>query len=120
MGTITLRMRVAALLACVLAALVAKTSGSLGDGIFRPLLYHNQGQYAKAEIYQRALAIYEKALGPEQPDVATSLENYGLPVRKHGPAGKKPRSWSLAPWQLGPTCIGPVTRCRVLVPKPRI
>ena len=40
-------------------------------------LYDNQGQYAKAEpLYQRALAICEKALGPEHPDVATCLENY--------------------------------------------
>jgi len=40
------------------------------------LLYDNQGLYAKAEpLYQRALAIYEKALGPEHPDTATSLNN---------------------------------------------
>ena len=36
----------------------------------------NPGKYAKAEpLYQRALAIWEKALGPEHPDVATSLNN---------------------------------------------
>jgi hypothetical protein len=35
-----------------------------------------KGQYAKAEpLYGRALAICEKALGPEHPDVATSLNN---------------------------------------------
>ena len=29
-------------------------------------LYHSQGQYAKAEpLYERALAIYEEALGPD-------------------------------------------------------
>jgi Tetratricopeptide repeat len=40
------------------------------------LLYDNQGQYAKAEpLYQRPLAIREKALGPEHPDVAASLNN---------------------------------------------
>jgi hypothetical protein len=32
-------------------------------------------------LYQRALAIWEKALGPEHPDVATSLENYALCLR---------------------------------------
>jgi hypothetical protein len=37
----------------------------------------------KAEpLYQRALAIWEKALGPEHPDVATSLENYAALLRK--------------------------------------
>ena len=34
------------------------------------------GNYAAAEpLYRRALAIYEKALGPDHPDVATSLNN---------------------------------------------
>ena len=33
------------------------------------LLYHTQGKYAEAEpLYLRALAIDEKALGPEHPD----------------------------------------------------
>jgi hypothetical protein len=41
------------------------------------LLYDHQGQYAKAEsLFQWALAIMEKALGPEHPDVVTCLENY--------------------------------------------
>jgi tetratricopeptide (TPR) repeat protein len=36
--------------------------------------YQDQGQYAKAEPrYRRALAIREKALGPEHPEVASSL-----------------------------------------------
>ena len=40
------------------------------------LLYDAQGRYAKAEpLYQRALAIWEKALGPEHPHVAASLNN---------------------------------------------
>ncbi len=35
------------------------------------LLYRAQGHYAEAEpLYRRALAIWEKALGPEDPDVA--------------------------------------------------
>ena len=33
-------------------------------------------------MYQRALAIREKALGPEHPDVALSLENYAELLRK--------------------------------------
>ncbi len=32
-------------------------------------------------LYQRSLAIFEKALGPEHPDVAQSLENYAALLR---------------------------------------
>ena len=40
------------------------------------VLYDSMGDYAKAEpLYRRALAIHEKALGPEHPDTATSLNN---------------------------------------------
>ncbi len=35
-----------------------------------------QGKYTEVERLQRSLAIREKALGPEHPDVATSMENY--------------------------------------------
>ena len=36
----------------------------------------SQGRYAEAEpLYKRALAIREKALGPDHPDVARSLNN---------------------------------------------
>jgi tetratricopeptide (TPR) repeat protein len=46
------------------------------------LLYHDQGQYAQAQpLYTRALAIREKALGPDHPAVATSLENYAALLR---------------------------------------
>ncbi len=45
-------------------------------------LYRAQGQYAKAEpLYQRAVAIMEKALGTDHPNVATSLENYAELLR---------------------------------------
>ncbi len=37
----------------------------------------SQGKYAETEpLYERSLAIWEKALGPEHPSVAASLENY--------------------------------------------
>ena len=37
------------------------------------------GRYAEAEpLYERALAIREKALGPDHPDVATSLNNLAV------------------------------------------
>ncbi len=48
-------------------------------------LHYTQGQYPEAEpLYQRSLAIREKALGPEHPDVATSLENYADLLREMG------------------------------------
>ena len=48
-------------------------------------LYRDQGRYAKAEpLFKRALAIFEKALGPEHPNVAQSLENYAGLLRKTG------------------------------------
>ena len=51
------------------------------------LLYQVSGQYAEAEpLYQRALAIWEKALGPEHLNVAQSLENYADLLRKTGRA----------------------------------
>ena len=40
------------------------------------LLYDTQGKYAEAEpLYKRALEIDEKALGPDHPSVAVSLNN---------------------------------------------
>jgi tetratricopeptide (TPR) repeat protein len=40
------------------------------------ILYESQGNYVEAvSFYKRALTILEKALGPEHPDVATSLNN---------------------------------------------
>ncbi len=48
-------------------------------------LYRAQGKYAEAEPhYQRALVIREKALGPEHPQVAQSLENYATLLRETG------------------------------------
>ena len=57
------------------------------------LVYRDQGQNAKAEpLYRRSLVIREKALGPEHPDVAQSLENYAALLRKLKPIR------SLLPW----------------------
>jgi tetratricopeptide (TPR) repeat protein len=42
------------------------------------VLYYVQGRYAQAEpLFKRSLAIKEKALGPDHPDVATSLNILG-------------------------------------------
>jgi tetratricopeptide (TPR) repeat protein len=49
---------------------VAQSLNNLG------LLYKIQGKYIEAEsLYKRALAIWEKAFGPEDLNVATVLEN---------------------------------------------
>ncbi len=56
------------------------------------LLYKAQGHYAEAEpLYQRSLAIVEKALGPEHPDLATSLENYAALLRETARADEAER-----------------------------
>ncbi len=48
-------------------------------------LYQARYRYAEAEpLYQRALAIRDKALGPDHPHVAQSLENYAALLRKTG------------------------------------
>ncbi|MDP6128682.1 MAG: tetratricopeptide repeat protein [Planctomycetota bacterium] len=40
------------------------------------MIHYGQAQYGKAEgVCRRILAIREKALGPEHPDVAQSLNN---------------------------------------------
>jgi hypothetical protein len=42
------------------------------------VLYHAQGRYAAAEpLHQHALAIRERLLGPDHPDVAMSLNTHG-------------------------------------------
>ena len=53
------------------------------------LLYRAQGQYEKAApLHERALAIWEQALGPEHPHVATSLNNLALLYDNQGQYGK--------------------------------
>ena len=53
------------------------------------LLYDDQGHYAEAEpLFKRPLAIMEKALGPNHPHVATTLENYAALLRETGRTAK--------------------------------
>ena len=48
-------------------------------------LYRAQGRYADAEpLYKRSLAIREKTLGPDHPDVAVSLNNLALLYQAQG------------------------------------
>ena len=59
------------------------------------VLYKTEGRYAKAEpLYQRALAIREKALGPEHPDVATSLNNLAALYQPRATTPRPSRSTS--------------------------
>ena len=55
-------------------------------------LYRVQGRYAEAEpLFKRSLAINEKALGPNDLDVAKSLEKYAALLRvkqRNGAAAK--------------------------------
>ena len=44
-----------------------------------------QGRYSEAvPLAQRALALYEKVLGPDHPDVATALNNLAELYRRQG------------------------------------
>lgn len=46
-------------------------------------LYHQHGNFARAEsLYARAVAIFERTLGPDHANVATCLENYAELLRK--------------------------------------
>jgi len=48
-------------------------------------LYRVQGRYAEAEpLYKRALAISEKALGPDHPNVGIPLSNLALLYQDQG------------------------------------
>jgi tetratricopeptide (TPR) repeat protein len=48
-------------------------------------LYRRQGRFDEAEpLFRRALAIYEKAAGPEHPAVATLLSNLSQVLKVEG------------------------------------
>ena len=48
-------------------------------------LLKDTNRLAQAELlFERALAILERALGPENPNVATCLENYAILLRNMG------------------------------------
>jgi tetratricopeptide (TPR) repeat protein len=69
--------------------------------------FYGRGAYAAARpLYERALAIREKALGPEHPDTATTLHNLALLLRAQGDiAGARPlceRALAICEKALGP------------------
>lgn len=52
-------------------------------------MYDDQEQYAKAEpLYHRALAVRMETLGPDHPDVATSLNNLAYSYSEQGKYAK--------------------------------
>ncbi len=95
------------LLAAVLPALLS-CSGTEADRldaeVGRP---YQAGRYAEAiPLAQRSLAIREKALGPEHPDVATGLNNLAALYEAQGEYGKAEplykRSLAIVEKTLGP------------------
>jgi tetratricopeptide (TPR) repeat protein len=71
------------------------------------VLFFSQGRYREAEpLYERALAIREKALGPEHPDVARNLNNLAFLYYSQGEYAKAEPLYerALAIWEraLGP------------------
>ncbi len=89
-------------------------------------LYQAQGRYAEAEpLYRRSLAIVEKALGPDHPDVATILENYADSFRKTG-RDTEAEIWKPAPRRSAPSMPRRTRSARVqgrlkqLVPRPNL
>jgi hypothetical protein len=68
---------------------------------FHRIMFSGRLQLAEP-LYQRALAISEKALGPDRADMATFLGNYAFPLRRVGRARKKRCSSNLAPRRFGP------------------
>jgi hypothetical protein len=66
------------------------------------VLYQAQGRYTEAEPrYQRALAIYEKVLGPEHPEVARSLNNLALLSYTQGQYAEAELRSTDEPWPFG-------------------
>ncbi|CAM9900520.1 unnamed protein product [Ectocarpus sp. 4 AP-2014] len=64
---------------CEATEAVARSYWSVG------FLFKIQGKYAEAEpLYERSQAIQEKVLGPEHPDVATSLDNRASLLESQG------------------------------------
>ncbi len=74
------------------------------------VLHQAQGQYTQAEpLHKRSLAIWRKALGLEQPNVATSLDNLAETYRAHGRYAEAEPLYE-RPWPFGRWCSDPSTR----------
>ena len=64
---------------------------SLGMGLANlGLLYNQQGRYSEAELlYQRSLAIKEKALGPEHPECGPDVGELCCPSTRDRSNGRR-------------------------------
>ena len=63
-------------------------------------LYKSLGHYDAAEsLFKRGLAISEKALGPDHPDVASILNNLSLLYVSRRVIFKQNRATALAEWR---------------------
>jgi tetratricopeptide (TPR) repeat protein len=66
-----------------------------------------RGEYLPAELfYKRALSIREKELGPNHPDVATSLNNVALVCAKEGNNDEALKLYTRA-WEIREKALGP-------------
>jgi CHAT domain-containing protein/tetratricopeptide (TPR) repeat protein len=76
----------AVLVLTFLPASLAHTQSRKADELNRRVIeLYRAGRYAEAiPLVQQALAIYEKALGPDHPDVATAVNNLALLYDKQG------------------------------------
>ena len=64
---------------------------------FSPALYRAQSRFGEAEpLYRGRLTIYEKALGPNHPEVAAALGNLASLYRDQGRYAKASRSSGVA------------------------
>ena len=73
------------------------------------ILYQDMGRYAEAEpLYRRSLAIGEKQLGRDHPDVANSLDNLADLYRPWADTPRPSRSTAAA-WRSGRSNSGATT-----------
>ncbi len=77
---------------------------------------YGQGRYGEAiPLAQRALGIREKALGPEHPDTATSLNNLAAAVSRHGRLSPRRSRYTSGRWRFARKRSAPSIR----TPPPR-
>ena len=72
----------------------------LGDveGIYSDILLHDMGDHAAARsLFERAMAIWENALGPEHPDLASSINERIDGLYHLNPAFQSAHSDALSP-----------------------